>query len=93
MGRHQKKDIEIGGRRYVLMACGSDQSFFGLRYVQAELLHLYVAMGLREDHALQTTYLACVLDHRLASEVIRAAKEMLGYKRVVVSAIPQEEVG
>ena len=96
MGRHKKKEIELGGHRYVVMASGSDRPYFGLSYERAggkktELLHLYQAMGLTEDHALQTTCLARVLDHELAHEVIKAAQQMLGHARVVVSATPQDE--
>ena len=73
MGRHKKTEHELGGHRYVVIACHSDRPYFGITYgrpgkTPKEILHLYEAMGLTQDHALQGTCVSRVLDFTLAGE-------------------------
>lgn len=82
--RHKKEEIHIGDHCMVLAHCRSDRPAFVIRsradhdLKWTEIMHLYAAMGLPQQHWLQQSLLArCYLSHSVALCLLSSIKELL----------------
>ena len=86
IGRHKKKEVEVGNVRFVVAACGSDRPAVVWQHFKLELLHFYQAMGLHRQHPSQQTLLARCRNFSVAHCVARAALDLFGVDRLSINA-------
>ena len=84
IGRHKKKEVEVGNARFVVAACGSDRPAV-IWKCHVELLHFYQAMGFSRQHSSQRTLLARCRNFTVADCVARAALDMFGVERLSIN--------
>ena len=97
LGRHKKKEVELGNARFVVEACHSDRPavIWLMSYSdgkQIELLHFYHAMGLSRQHSSQTICLARCRNFTVADCIVRATVAMCGTKRFSIHATSADDV-
>ena len=97
LGRHKKKEVEIGNARFVVEACHSDRPavIWLMSYSdgkQVELLHFYHAMGLSRQHSSQAICLARCRNFTVADCIVRATIAMCGTDRFSIHATSVDDV-
>ena len=85
IGRHKKKEVEVGNARFVVSACCADRQAVIWKSGRRELLHLYLAMGLERQHPYQRTLLARCRSFTVADCVARAAMSLFGVERLSIN--------